>query len=109
MPILPDPKHEIDVEGDVDDEPLFDMPPTLEGYLLKGPEGATEKMFANIATKSFKRRFCKLRQDTSGSYFLDICKEEKKMEASTSIALDECEEVVAWVLYLHIHSWHLIV
>jgi hypothetical protein len=31
------------------------------------------------------------------------------MEASTSIALDECEEVVAWVLYLHIHSWHLIV
>lgn len=96
VPILPDPKHEIDVEGDADDDPLFpDMPPTLEGYLLKGPEGATEKMFANIATKSFKRRFCKLRQDISGSYFLDICKEDKKMEASVSITLDECEEVLA--------------
>ncbi len=58
---------------------------TLEGYLLKGPEGATEKMFANIATKSFKRRFCKLRQDISGSYFLDICKEENDETTVTKI------------------------
>ena len=60
----------------------------------QGPEGASEKMFVNIATKSFKRRFCKLRQDVAGSYFLDICKEEKKQEASTSIALDECSEIL---------------
>lgn len=94
--MLVDPKHEADVEGDLDDE-LFisECPPTLEGYLLKGPEAATEKMFANITTKSFKRRFCKLRQDGAGSYFLDICKEDKKQEASVSICLDECEEVVA--------------
>lgn len=84
------------MEGD-DDDDLFhpEPPPTLEGYLLKGPEAASEKMFANIATKSFKRRFCKLRQDIAGSYFLDICKEDKKQEAAVSICLDECEEVVA--------------
>jgi hypothetical protein len=52
-------------------------------------------MFANIATKSFKRRFCKLRQDIAGSYFLDICKEDKKQDAALSISLDECEDVVA--------------
>ena len=94
--MLTDPKHEVDVEGDADDENFSpESPPTLEGYLLKGPEGASEKMFANIATKSFKRRFCKLRQDIAGSYFLDICKEDKKQDAALSISLDECEDVVA--------------
>ena len=93
--VLPDPKHEIDMEGDIEDDVLFfDSPPTHEGYLLIGPEGASEKMFVNIATKSFKRRFCKLRQDITGSYFLDICKEEKKQEASSSITLDDCSEIL---------------
>ncbi|XP_046447610.1 dedicator of cytokinesis protein 9-like isoform X2 [Daphnia pulex] len=96
LSLLTDPKHEVDVEGDADDEMFSpESPPTLEGYLLKGPEGASEKMFANIATKSFKRRFCKLRQDITGSYFLDICKEDKKQDAALSISLDECEDVVA--------------
>ena len=60
---LVDPKHEMDVEMSSDDEET--NPATLDGYLLKGPEGpsVSDKMFANIATKSFKRRFCKLRQD----------------------------------------------
>uniref|UniRef100_A0A0P6E5D7 Dedicator of cytokinesis protein n=2 Tax=Daphnia magna TaxID=35525 RepID=A0A0P6E5D7_9CRUS len=96
LSLLSDPKHEIDIEGDADDE-IFspDSLPTVEGYLLKGPEGATEKMFANIATKSFKRRFCILRQDITGSYFFDICKEDKKRDAALSICLDECEDIVA--------------
>lgn len=94
--ILTDPKHEVDVEGDAHDDMLLpELPPTLEGYLLKGPEAASEKMFANITTKSFKRRFCKLRQDIAGSYYLDICKEDKKQEPAVSICLDDCEEVVA--------------
>lgn len=91
-----DPKHEIDVDGDVDDESFLpDVPASLEGYLLKGPEGASEKMFANIATKSFKRRFCKLRQDVTGFYYFDVCKDDKKQEITQSICLDECEEVLA--------------
>ena len=90
----------MDVE-DLDDELFFpESQPTIEGFLLKGPEAATDKMFANITTKSFKRRFCKLRQDIAGSYFLDICKEDKKQEAALSICLDECEEVVAYVQFL---------
>ena len=99
--VLPDPKHEMDVEADFDDEMLLLETPLAthhEGYLLKGPEGASEKIFANIATKSFKRKFCKLRQDVGGSYFLDICKEEKKQEASTSISLDECVEILRYLL-----------
>lgn len=101
--ILLDPKHEIDVEGDADDEPSRpDCLPTHEGYLLKGPEGLiSEKTFANIATKSFKRRFCKLRQDVpTGSFFMDVCskddsKNSNKGDAVVSICLDECEEVLA--------------
>lgn len=99
-----DPKHEVDVEGESDDEPSKpDCLPTHEGYLLKGPEGLiSEKMFANIATKSFKRRFCKLRQEgPTGSFFLDVCSKEdggknsSKVEVAVSICLDECEEVLA--------------
>lgn len=94
--VLSDPKHEVDVEDDIDDELIFsESSPTFEGYLLKGPESASDKMFANIATKSFKRKFCKLRQDALGSYFLDICKEDKKQDIAISICLDDCEDVVA--------------
>ena len=85
----------MDVEGDLEEDLLLsESPPTIEGYLLKGPEGANEKAFVNIATKSFKRRFCKLRQDITGSYCLDICKEEKKLEVTTTICLDECVEIL---------------
>ena len=95
LAVLPDQKHEMDIEGDVDYDQLdLEHPPTMEGYLLKGPEGATDKAFVNIATKSFKRRFCKLRQDSSGSCFLDIYKEEKKQDVTTSIPLDECREIL---------------
>ena len=93
--ILMDPKHEMDLEGDADEDTFYlESPPTHEGYLLQGPEGANEKVFVNIATKSFKRRFCKLRQDITSSYYLDICKEEKKQEATCSICLDECVEIL---------------
>ena len=95
LSVLLDAKHEIDMEGDMDNEVLdYESSPTIEGYLLKGPKGSAEKAFVNIATKSFKRRFCKLRQHISGSYFLDICKEEKKQDATTSINLDECQEIL---------------
>lgn len=34
---------------------------TKQGYLLKGPEAGNERIFVNIGSKSFKRRYCYLR------------------------------------------------
>lgn len=34
---------------------------TKQGYLMKGPEVGSDRMFSNIGSKSFKRRYCYLR------------------------------------------------
>ena len=34
---------------------------TKQGYLMKGPEVGSDRMFVNIGSKSFKRRYCYLR------------------------------------------------
>lgn len=62
---------------------------------MKGPEiGSSDRMFANIGSKSFKRRFCHLRQEVDGTYILELFKDEKKGEAKLTIVMDFCAEVV---------------
>lgn len=62
---------------------------------MKGPEiGSTDRMFAHIGSKSFKRRFCHLRQEVDGTYILELFKDERKGEAKLTIVMDFCTEVV---------------
>jgi len=67
---------------------------TKQGYLLKGPDSASDRMFANIGNKSFKRRYCYLRQEIDGTYMLELHKDEKQGEAKATIVMDFCTEVV---------------
>ncbi|XP_034950532.1 dedicator of cytokinesis protein 9 isoform X2 [Chelonus insularis] len=88
--------YEIDTEVDqVDEEMIKNDGITKEGYLMKGPEiGSSDRMFVNIGSKSFKRRFCHLRQEVDGTYILELFKDEKKGEAKLTIVMDFCTEVV---------------
>lgn len=65
---------------------------TKQGYLLKGAD--TTPVFANIGSKSFKRRYCYLRQEVDGTYILELHKDEKQCDAKTTIVMDFCTEVV---------------
>ena len=51
-------------------------------------------MFVNIGSKSFKRRYCNLRQEVDGTYILEMYKDEKKGEAKVTIVMDFCTDVV---------------
>lgn len=51
-------------------------------------------MFVNIGSKSFKRRYCYLRQEVDGTYILEFYKDEKKGEAKVTIVMDFCSDVV---------------
>lgn len=51
-------------------------------------------MFPNIGSKSFKRRYCCLRQEVDGTYILDLYKDDKKGDAKTTIVMDFCIEIV---------------
>lgn len=50
-------------------------------------------MFAHIGSKSFKRRYCYLRQEVDGTYILELHKDEKQGDAKTTIVMDFCTEV----------------
>lgn len=65
-----------------------------EGYLFKGPDTGSDRLFAHIGSKSFKRRYCYLRQEIDGTYLLDIHKDDKQTEAKATIVMDFCQEVV---------------
>ncbi|XP_035734604.1 dedicator of cytokinesis protein 9-like isoform X2 [Vespa mandarinia] len=93
---LKDEVYEIDTEVDqVDEDLIKNNGITKEGYLMKGPEiGSSDRMFAHIGSKSFKRRFCHLRQEVDGTYILEFFKDEKKGEAKLAIVMDFCTEVV---------------
>lgn len=65
-----------------------------EGFLFKGPDTSSDRMFAHIGSKSFKRRYCYLRQEIDGTYILDIHKDDKQTEAKATIVMDFCQEVV---------------
>lgn len=47
-----------------------------------------------MGSKSFKRRYCYLRQEVDGTYILEMYKDEKKGEAKMTIVMDFCTDVV---------------
>ncbi|XP_026481569.1 dedicator of cytokinesis protein 9-like [Ctenocephalides felis] len=65
-----------------------------QGHLLKGPDTSSDRMFAHIGSKSFKRRYCYLRQEVDGTYILELHKDEKKGDAKATIVMDFCTDVV---------------
>jgi dedicator of cytokinesis protein 9/10/11 len=67
---------------------------TKQGYLLKGADTTSDRVFAHIGSKSFKRRYCYLRQEVDGTYILELHKDEKQCDAKTTIVMDFCTEVV---------------
>jgi dedicator of cytokinesis protein 9/10/11 len=67
---------------------------TKQGYLLKGADTTSDRVFAHIGSKSFKRRYCYLRQEVDGTYILELHKDEKQCDAKTTIVMDFCHEVV---------------
>jgi len=72
---------------------------TKQGYLLKGPDSASDRMFANIGNKSFKRRYCYLRQEIDGTYMLELHKDEKQGEAKPASFLFY-NKFACWALLL---------
>lgn len=54
----------------------------------------SDRMFVNIGSKSFKRRYCYLRQEVDGTYILVLYKDEKKGEAKATIVMDFCTDVI---------------
>lgn len=55
-----DEVYEVDADVDrIDEEMTKSQADTItkQGYLLKGPETSSDRVFANIGSKSFKRRF----------------------------------------------------
>ncbi|XP_030384667.1 dedicator of cytokinesis protein 9 isoform X2 [Scaptodrosophila lebanonensis] len=89
--------YEIDADQDRIDEQMTRSQAdsiTKQGYLLKGPDSGSDRMFANIGSKSFKRRYCYLRQEIDGTYILELHKDQKQGEAKATIVMDFCTEVV---------------
>ncbi|GJQ82839.1 hypothetical protein Trydic_g13541 [Trypoxylus dichotomus] len=92
---LKDETFEIDIDSEnAEDFGLQVDGITKEGYLMKGPEIGSDRMFVNIGSKSFKRRYCHLRQEVDGTYILELFKDERKGEAKHTIVMDFCTEVV---------------
>lgn len=94
---LKDEVYEVDTDADQVDEGVINKISegiTKQGYLLKGPQVGSDRIFGNIASKSFKRRYCYLRREVDGTYILELHKDEKKGEAKATIVMDFCTEVV---------------
>lgn len=58
----------------------------------------SDRMFVNIGSKTFKRRYCYLRQEVDGTYILELYKDEKKGEAKITIVMDFCSDVVKVII-----------
>ncbi|XP_045470639.1 dedicator of cytokinesis protein 9 isoform X1 [Harmonia axyridis] len=87
--------YEVDIDTDaVDSEKQSLDTVTKEGYLMKGPEIGSEKHFVNLGSKSFKRRYCYLKQEVDGTYILVLYKDEKKVDAKITIVMDFCTDVI---------------
>lgn len=114
--------YEVDADPDrIDEEMTRSQADSIakQGFLYKGPDTASDRMFAHIGSKSFKRRYCYLRQEVDGTtfkkfcnihgifnyiflcsfpllgtYILELHKDEKQCEAKATIVMDFCTEVV---------------
>lgn len=61
---------------------------------MKGPDLSSDRMFPNIGSKTFKKRYCFLRQEVDGTYILELYKDERKGDAKVTIVMDFCNDVV---------------
>ncbi|KFB37651.1 hypothetical protein ZHAS_00004890 [Anopheles sinensis] len=89
--------YEVDTDPDrLDEQMTRSQADTIakQGYLYKGPDTSSDRMFAHIGSKSFKKRYCALRKEIDGAYFLELYKDEKQSEAKATIAMEVCTEVV---------------
>lgn len=96
MPVetLKEEIYEVDTDPDrVEENRQQKDSVTKQGYLLKGADTTSDRMFAHIGSKSFKRRYCYLRQEVDGTYILELHKDEKQCDAKTTIVMDFCTEV----------------
>ena len=64
-----------------------------QGYLMKGPEVGIDRVFANISSKYFKRRYCVLEQQIDGTFILELFKDHQKGDAKMTIVMDFCTEI----------------
>lgn len=88
--------YDIDAESESDHEnqaAKVDVG-TKEGYLLKGPEIGSDRIFSNLASKSFKKRYCSMVREADGAYILEVYKDEKKTDTKLTIVMDFCSDVV---------------
>lgn len=93
---FPPENYDIDAETESDNEnqvAKVDLG-TKEGYLLKGPEIGSESIFSNLASKSFKKRYCSMVREADGAYILEVYKDEKKTDTKLTIVMDFCSDVV---------------
>lgn len=89
--------YEIDTDPDRVDEQMTKSQAnsiTKQGFLLKGPDTSSDRMFAHIGSKSFKRRYCYLRHEVDGTYILELHKDDKQGDAKSTIVMDFCTEVI---------------
>ncbi|KAJ2944618.1 hypothetical protein O0L34_g3971 [Tuta absoluta] len=92
---LPEEVYDLDAETESDNEAQSKVDVgTKEGYLLKGPEIGSERIFSNLASKSFKKRYCSMVKETDGTYILEVYKDEKKTDQKLTIVMDFCSDVV---------------
>lgn len=93
---LPEEIYDLDAEIESDNEAQTAKVDagTREGYLLKGPEIGSERIFSNLASKSFKKRFCSMVREADGTYILEVYKDDKKTDTKLTIVMDFCSDVV---------------
>lgn len=88
-------KFEIDMESESKEEEnaLKSHHTTVmkKGWLLKGPDSASESIVG--FSRSFKRRFCYLKQQADASYVLEFYKDDKRAELKGSVFLDSAVDV----------------
>ncbi|XP_073941513.1 dedicator of cytokinesis protein Ziz isoform X2 [Choristoneura fumiferana] len=88
--------YDIDAETESDNEAQaakVDIG-TKDGYLLKGPEIGSERIFSNLASKSFKKRYCSMVREADGGYIMEVYKDDKKTDTKLTIVMDFCSDVV---------------
>lgn len=92
---MPEEVYDIDAEIESDHEAQVKVDVgTKEGYLLKGPEIGSDRIFSNLASKSFKKRYCSMVREADGTYILEVYKDDKKTDTKLTIVMDFCSDVV---------------